>query len=290
MRAFSERIGLAKPKSGIQIESVDEALRNGLWNALSEHFLSQVGHDPLDGRAYASDELRLTVKSLWQYYFKRALDTLPRDWGKVYAELRKYFYQCAWNEVYDFIEFFAFAWPNAYAADEFRKAANSVLQLELSAYRFVDAHVARVTDQPEIDAIEEGLSMRGSLSSVTEHLAAALRLMSDRRQPDYRNSIKESISAVEAICALVVGQSRSDLNAALRALEGRAGMHAALRSAFNSLYGFTSDSNGIRHALLEEPNLTFDDAKFMLVACSAFVNYVKAKASQSGITMKPVAS
>ena len=47
----------------------------------------------------------------------------------------------------------------------------------------------------------------------------------------------------------------------------------ALRNAFSSLYGYTNDAEGIRHALLEEGNLTKADAKFMLVCCSAFINY-----------------
>jgi len=45
-----------------------------------------------------------------------------------------------------------------------------------------------------------------------------------------------------------------------------------------ALYGYTSDSGGIRHALSDEDvTPTFEDAKFMLVSCSAFINYLKAK-------------
>jgi hypothetical protein len=43
----------------------------------------------------------------------------------------------------------------------------------------------------------------------------------------------------------------------------------------------TSGANGIRHALLEESDLSFEDAKFMLVACAAFVNYLRAVASRA---------
>ena len=36
-----------------------------------------------------------------------------------------------------------------------------------------------------------------------------------------------------------------------------------------------SDASGIRHAkFLEQGKATFEEAKFMLVACSAFVNYI----------------
>jgi hypothetical protein len=55
-------------------------------------------------------------------------------------------------------------------------------------------------------------------------------------------------------------------------------MHPALRKSLSALYGYTSDEQGIRHAMLDEPKLTAADAKFLLVACSAFINYMKEKA------------
>jgi hypothetical protein len=55
-------------------------------------------------------------------------------------------------------------------------------------------------------------------------------------------------------------------------------MHPALNRSLSALYGYTSDANGIRHALLDESSLDFVDAKFMLVACAAFVNYLIGKA------------
>jgi hypothetical protein len=54
---------------------------------------------------------------------------------------------------------------------------------------------------------------------------------------------------------------------------------APLKAAFSSLYGYTSDANGIRHALTEEPDLDQADAVFMLVTCSSFCNYLISKLS-----------
>ena len=52
-------------------------------------------------------------------------------------------------------------------------------------------------------------------------------------------------------------------------------IHKGLKSAFNILYGYTSDAKGIRHAGdIGGPSATFEEAKFMLVACCAFVNYL----------------
>jgi hypothetical protein len=56
-------------------------------------------------------------------------------------------------------------------------------------------------------------------------------------------------------------------------------LHPAFREALSKMYGYTSDADGIRHSLMEESRLDGDDARFMLVTCSAFVNYLKAKAA-----------
>ena len=105
-------------------------------------------------------------------------------------------------------------------------------------------------------------------------------MLSDRTNPDYRNSIKESISAVESLCRTVSGNDKATLSAALKILKDK-GLHPALESAFQSLYGYTSDANGIRHALLEKSNLTSTEARFMLIICSAFTNYVIATISEA---------
>ena len=63
-------------------------------------------------------------------------------------------------------------------------------------------------------------------------------------------------------------------------------INSDMKEAFKKLYNYTSDSNGIRHSLTDQnrqPN--FDDAKFMLVSCSAFVNYLVSKANKARISL-----
>jgi hypothetical protein len=64
------------------------------------------------------------------------------------------------------------------------------------------------------------------------------------------------------------------------------GLHSALKKGFSSIYGYTSDNDGIRHALTQDSNCDQEDAKYMLVSCSAFVNYLIVKATKSGISIK----
>ena len=57
-------------------------------------------------------------------------------------------------------------------------------------------------------------------------------------------------------------------------------IHPAMESAFSSLYGYTSDENGIRHGGADFNNAPAEDAKYMLISCSAFVNYLIEKWSK----------
>ncbi|GAI53088.1 unnamed protein product, partial [marine sediment metagenome] len=68
-----------------------------------------------------------------------------------------------------------------------------------------------------------------------------------------------------------------------KVVKGKIDLHPALEKAFDSLYGYTSDEGGIRHALMGVPDLDFEDAKFMLVSCAAFINYLKLKSLKGGI-------
>jgi HPt (histidine-containing phosphotransfer) domain-containing protein len=61
------------------------------------------------------------------------------------------------------------------------------------------------------------------------------------------------------------------------------GIHHALKKGFSLIYGYTSDEGGIRHAMIGENKCDFDDAKYMLVSCSAFLNYLAGKASKAGL-------
>ena len=99
-----------------------------------------------------------------------------------------------------------------------------------------------------------------------------------RKKPDYENSIKESITAVETMCRIILPVSAKEktLGEMLKVLDKNGiTIHPALKNAFSILFGYTSDANGIRHAgNIGGPSSTFEEAKFMLVACCTFINYL----------------
>ena len=223
--------------------------------------------------AVQRSSLEPLLRLLWLDHYKFPIDTIDRYWDNCLAKIRVKFFKADWHEVYSFVEFVA-EHGGVESGVLFRDACNEYLERENSAYRFVDNLLTEITSAEEIEEVERAIQASSPYGGARVHLSTALQLLSDRVQPDYRNSIKESISAVEALAKHVSGEKAGTLGGILKSLERSHGLHPSLKSAFSALYGYTSDAEGIRHALMEQTGLAKADARLMLVCCSAFVNYV----------------
>lgn len=278
-KKFSERIGIVEPVHNIQTEGMSDELRNSLWNFVHSQFHS-LRHDHW---------IRVS-KFVAQFFRKVPVDELPfRDY-ECRKWIKAYFYGLEWYEVYDLIEFLVA--NNQMIIDyqgrdqeRIQKGYNEIFVSELSGYRFVAGVLAPISNPAETGAISDALEASSSkgLSGARSHIHTALTLLGRKPNPEYRNSIKESISAVESVVKQISGSDAQGLAGALAELEKSVPIHGAMKQGFIRLYGYTSDSDGIRHAILEEPNVGFDEAKYMLVSCSAFVNYLIAKSDAAGL-------
>lgn len=282
---FSQRKGLKPVQKKFQIDSIDDDLRNGLWNVLHlvvwERYHANYGM----GNAVKDSNLGLLFIRYWHSFFKFPVDNLPHHIDDAIRRVREIFFKMSWNEVYDFIEFTVQNAPSDFF-NSLINSFNNVLERENSGYRFIEGQLTQITSESEIESIETAMHGSSSIKGLGTHIEQALHLLSDRKNPDYRNSIKESISAVEALVKRITKNDKATLGEALKLIDDRAKFHPAFKKSLDSLYGYTSDANGIRHSLLEESALSFADAKFMLVVCTAFINYTLGKVSELGISIK----
>lgn len=186
-----------------------------------------------------------------------------------------------WYEVYNFIEIHLSCLPSN-KMQERSSQYNKLLESEKSGYRIINGEVVPITNENEIQAIESACCT--PLDPVNQHIQKALSLYADLDAPDYENSVKESISAVEAMCCTISGLSgpNATLGRAIKKLkENGVQIHSAMESAFSSLYGYASDQCGIRHGGIDFKEVPPEDAKYMLVSCSAFINYLIEKWSNT---------
>lgn len=274
---FSERKGLV-PVAEVLRDKTSPELRAAIWNIMrrslwdSEFLRPNTTLKLLDEPYSKGWAITKFTDSFWSEFLKLPIDQRPPVIDRAFDHLKHNFFDCEWFRFYDLLEFLS-----SYYEDENLDAQiNLALTQEMSAYRLVDGLVTDVTSPEEIAMLDAALA-NDDFPNVTAHLRRSLELFSDRRSADYRNSIKESISAVESLAKEISRKPKATLGDALKVLESNGKIHPALKEGFLKLYGYASDSNGIRHAMMEESDLSAEDAKFFLMACTSFINYLKAK-------------
>lgn len=301
MKCFSERYGYTNVSDVIIREQMTDAIQNGIWNCWYK-----IKRD----NTYSMYKIYQIV---WENFFNRRTDEYENfsDWldmcmnttNKTDAISDFLSSDERWYRKLDLLEFIAYAMSNMFdmetldeeltiemetldgkltidmetLAKELTNSLNSIFEFHNFAYRIVDGRIVEITSKEEIDSIQEALG--NDICGVRKHISSALELMSSAKQtPDYRNSIKESISAVEACCRDISGGNT--LNDALNNLEKSGiAINSRLVEGFKKIYAYTNDKDGIRHAFTDNTVTppSSDEAIFMLVSCSAFINYLTKK-------------
>ena len=263
---FSDRIGKTTPKTIYQNDDIDLDLKNSIWNVLSRRVFIYVESGV---RSSISTVYKRRYVKVFEYFFKIPINRMEKSTNGRYKQIRDWYFACEWYEVYNFIEFVA-----NNIDEEIVPEINSVLETEKSGYRFVNKVISPISDEVEIEEVVSAANLGDKFSGPREHIRRALEAFSRKPDGDYLTAIKEAISAVEGMAKVITNNDKATLTKAINAMEKQKPMHPAFRESFKKLYGYTSDEKGIRHALLsDEIGVDEADAHFMIVVCSAFMNF-----------------
>ncbi len=268
--SFSQRNGYSKVNDMMQIESLSVYLRTDIWNYLYNLWFK----DLCNGKA------PMLLADTYTVFLHKRIDDLPyreEDQIKIFEVI---IFQSPWYIPYNFLEFcYDFLMKESFHVDpnSFSYEINLILERNNAGYRMIEGQITPITNENEIETIQKAAE-DSPYKEIGVHLMSALSFFSDRTTPDYRNSIKESISAVEVYCRKITGANT--LGNALKELN-TAGIiiPSTLKEALTKLYTFTNGKDGIRHALMDEAKVGKAEAYFMLIACSSFINYLKSKQS-----------
>ena len=284
MGLFSERYGYTKPSDVIIRERITPEIQNAIcscYDKLPKFFMDSGLYMHSDG-PYMEME-----KYLWSYFLNNRESNFYK--GRFYHTVATQYIEDKSNPWFRKLDLIEVSVKYLYAYDVKRSRACPVANRFVSqlnfeferlnfAYRVVGQEIVEITSQNEITAIEDALA--NSSHNIKMHLCRALELYAQRPNGDYRNSIKESISAVEAFCREKTGENT--LGKALNHMEAKGIVFPQLlKAAFDKLYAYTNQTDtGIRHALMDNDGAytpASEEALFMLVSCSAFLNYLYKK-------------
>lgn len=254
MALFSERYGYTKPAEVLIREKTTEEIENALcscYDMLNDYIIRDISYKD---EAYEEMEL-----FLWMNFLNKRRNDFYRDFGShmivatYVLKEKKYPWYQKLNMVEMSVKWLCKRGENDQrllnTAQSFTAWINHEFERLNYAYRFVDKEIVEITSEEEIVSIEQAI--KGSENNVQLHLQTALGLLAKKPSGDYRNSIKESISAVEAVCRELTG--KGTLGDALNELE-KTGVviPKVMKLGFDKLYGYTNNKEtGIRHALMD---------------------------------------
>jgi hypothetical protein len=309
---FSEKYGYKKVDNSLVWEDIPIGTRKRLWKRINE-FIFEPAIKHLNNNLLCEDFYGDMPQGLGMHmpepgYLWKFLDSLydkffPPNFNELYTtgytgfdiyrtekkcidvkekkqEIEEWFKSTSTerNRILHFINFL-----NEYYLGEDIKGKlnidmNKVLAEEKSPYRIIKGIVTLLTDEEQIKEIEKALNPPDRFAPVREHIKNALKHLSDKKEPNYEDSIRESIHAVESLAKIITGKDKS-LSGLIQSLKD---IPFNLREGFKELYNWSSKT--LRHGKSgKELPTGFEEAIYMMVTCSAFVNYVIAKYGEGEI-------
>ena len=275
---FSQAHGYEEIPGPLKLEELPKEARTQIWNI----FYANLRHSKYAPDTLYDDGTRYIGKP-WNNIFEKVHvlhDNLPLDdWDNritsVTRHLRERIETQDFNRVFDLIQFvmrqtgcplhFIITMKNTFASSRLAYTID------------IDSPptILPAVTQEEGNALLESLRTlrKGGLNSAASHLRNASECIN---QGDWAGSVRESIHAVESVARIIDPQASQTLGPALVSIERHGALHPALKSAFNTLYGYTNKEEGIRHALLngDGADVGMDEALFMLGACASFSSYL----------------
>ncbi|SDO98918.1 hypothetical protein SAMN04487788_1695 [Microbacterium testaceum StLB037] len=285
MAGFAERLGHRHARSLVQSEDLDQETRIELWNVITR-LRHQIDEAKYESNFDDDTEANL-LADIWTSELHQPLDEIGQT-DSTWGAIKHHILRAEWYDVLDLTEAIAKSlerhqtfWTSGLFS-ALTDSCNRSFERFLVGYRFIGLEVTPIDSTVEAQAVTEAQEAAAQLAGARHALNRAVELLADRQVPDYPNSMKESVSAVEAVVRTITGART--LGAGLQALEGSGvKLHPALKEAWSKMYGYTSDGSGIRHGGLEAAEVDQALAKYFLVTCSAFVSYLVEEGRQAGL-------
>ena len=116
-----------------------------------------------------------------------------------------------------------------------------------------------------VAVIENALRLKiDKFDPARESVRKAWESFNKRPDPDYANSIKEAITAVESAAKIAANSDKADLRKALHKLA----LHPTLKEGIEKLYAYASDEPGVRHGGTKPSDVAEAEAELMLTICA----------------------
>lgn len=275
---FEQAEGAEPLPAQLQLKELSQGLRARLWDVVYRSFKDSREYG--DDRPYFRQPWASIFEGMHIYRYHLMADEFENDFDELVRQTKIVFVDGNYLAVFGWLQWVL---RTGNAPYEFDEEIGRALHRSGAAYRLLEGRtIVPVGSATELATLEQAFAdlVASEFHGARAHLRNAAELLTAGKWAD---SIRESIHAVELVAEVL--EPSGEFSKAMAKLEGSVKIHGALKQGFKNLYGYTSDQEGIRHPLLDEPVAAADeaDALFMIGACAAFVSYLINKARAAGL-------
>lgn len=276
--SFSQRYGHEALPEPMRLGQISDDLRRELWNATRRQL------EQLRSGGYFLKGAGTFVEQVLGHYLAKPEDDIPTKATTAMSAFKTVILEHPFNRVLDLLE--AMLDHRTIARTLFAYKVRGLFEEHGAPYRLDDDRpfqfIPRTTQEQGNAAAEAVASLKqAGMAGASVHLRQAAEHLRHQR---YAESIAASVHAVESVARLLDPAASKDLGPALNSLE-KSGLlrHRALKSGILKLYGYASDEQGVRHALLDQEaaDVGEDEALFMYGACACFAAYLADKSRKA---------
>ena len=275
---YSDRKKITNFRDIVQFEVLNERTKNKIYTLISQYIDFSGKIFPKSSKL---DGYTPLLKFIYEELFSCTIEDVPVqtnyihgnkwvDSDAVKAQIKQFILANEYNGIFDLLEGINEFWKQR--DDSFAEAMNNIFEEENVQHRFVNGIITDIINEHEIGEIEKCLDKDDDSSM---HISKAICHLYDRQNPDYENSIKESICAVEIKCKEITKEPKATLGSAIKQLKDNGiNVHPSFEQGISKLYGYASDAKGVRHGGGKEAAVTEKEAKLILTICTATCNYL----------------
>ena len=271
--SFSQAEGYEELPKTLKLKELPREARVHIWNVFYLHLEDAVErHYDIN---YLTQEWNNIMRHFYLWHDYVPLDELDVRYSVVLMDLKDRIYRLPFNKVFDLIQF---VMRHSDCPDQFTNLMKKAFSRCRLAYTISEDQP--VTIIPAVTRTEGELIVASLNNLSTAGLggsASHLRKSAERiNRSEWADSIRESIHAVESVARQIAPDRTNTLTQALESIDKKGSFHPDLKEACKKLYWYTSDEEGVRHALLDRKHSRVgrDEAVFMLGACASFASYL----------------
>jgi len=149
-----------------------------------------------------------------------------------------------------------------------------------------------INENSEIERNVDSFILTQIVDTINNHnellnnINRAKELLTSRKEYDYKQSIQNSMLALESYCKSLGKTTAKNMKNILSEIQKKVNINSDLIEAINRLYKFASNVDDIRHSTNLNSHIDYGEAFFILTIVCALINYIDSTLSTNKIDIE----